>query len=95
MIWRHIRGGSIRQVADLGSPAPQPAKVWQMFGNRSYDCPELHGVAQTGPTGQGADLTSWASGFHSLADALKMVEPRGVEPLTFSLRMVTMMPDLQ
>jgi hypothetical protein len=32
------------------------------------------------------DLTSWPSGIHSLSDAFKMVEPRGVEPLTFSLR---------
>jgi len=23
------------------------SQVWQMFGNSSYACPELHGVAQT------------------------------------------------
>ena len=84
-----------RIVADLIRPPLRHQIIWQMFGNRSYDCLELHGVAQKGRRRRGADLTSWASGFHSLADAFKMVEPRGVEPLTFSLRMVTMKPDIQ
>ena len=82
----------LSELCILASRAPNNlANVWKPFLR-------LPGIARrrtNAAAEQGADLTSLASGFHSLADAFKMVEPRGVEPLTFSLRMVTMKPDLQ
>jgi hypothetical protein len=78
-------------VGEQLSEAKYLAIIWKPF-------PRLPGIAgrrTKGAAEQGVDLTSWASGFHSLAAAFKMVEPRGVEPLTFSLRMVTKYPDYQ
>ena len=37
-----------RIVADLIRPPLRHQIIWQMFGNRFYDCLELHCVAQTG-----------------------------------------------
>jgi hypothetical protein len=70
-----------RAAEDVDRARPTTAKslanVWKSFLR-------LPGIARRRTKGAAelrADLTTWASGFHSLAEAFKMVEPRGVEPL--------------
>ena len=41
MIHTHRFEPSLRPYSSLN-----PEKIWQKFGNRSYDCPELQGVAE-------------------------------------------------
>jgi hypothetical protein len=43
---RHVTDNDKRWAIHIRAIPGDGSELWQMFGNRSYACPELHGVAQ-------------------------------------------------